>query len=177
MSDTESASRLHAFYSALQGVGFGLVLVFMALVNLDLAHFYVGFTLLPVIGIFFWPLKGSYSWSIFFIFLLGLFHDLASNGPLGVWVLSYLLAFTILGGGVNLKPGLGRNLGGFILVLGLVMGMAFVFGLFSIGQMPNITNLLISALSTILVFPFVYWFRSIFGFARSGTNPLAEGGI
>lgn len=162
MSEQENAYRLNAFSGALQGLVIGIFLVFCALTNLKLGNVHVGFVFLPVAAIFYWPLKASYSLSLVCVFLLGLFHDVASNGPLGVWTLCYIFLFMIMGGGVRTKKNFSKALGGFVLALGFVFLLAFVFGFIALGRWPDLFGLLISVVSSIVVFPLCYWLHSLF---------------
>ncbi|MBL4766199.1 MAG: hypothetical protein JKY94_00495 [Rhodobacteraceae bacterium] len=134
-------------------------MVFAGLISLDINGFYVGFVLLPVLAIYFWPLEASHSWSLVCIFILGFFHDVASNGPFGVWTLSYLILFIVLDGGVSIKHGFRNNFGGYVMTLAFAIGLAYVFGAFALGHAPGMKILLTSVLTAILAFPFVYWIR------------------
>lgn len=163
MSDHEAPNSIRSFSGALQGLGIGFLLVFMALTHLDLGGYHIGFILLPVATIYLWPVHASYSWSLLCIFLLGIFHDLASDGPLGVWAISYLLLFLIMGRGVGRHIAFGQAMGGFALSLLFVAVVSYGFGFVALGASPNIGGMLVSILTALLFFPLLYWVRHLFG--------------
>ncbi len=170
MSDKETAYRLNSFSGGLQGLLIGILLVFASLADINLGGLHVGFVFLPVIAIYFWPPLASYSLSLICVFLLGLLHDVASDGPIGIWTMSYMFLFMIMGGGVRTKQKFSTALGFFTLALGLVFFMSFVFGLFAMGRWPNIASLFVSALATILMFPLFYWLHALFSSTRHETT-------
>ena len=165
----EAPNRLRSFSASLQGLLLGSVLMFFALINLDLGGVRIGFFLVPVIGIYLWPMRASYSWSLLFIFILGFLHDIASTGPMGVWAICYLLLFVIIGGGVNAKIPFQNAFGGFFLSLVFVSIVAYILGYISLGRPPMLSNFVASVLLSLMLFPIFFWLRNLFGHKRSTT--------
>ncbi len=162
MMGEERTNALLAFSFALQGLVLGVVLIFPSILSVDLPGFYFGLTFLPVAAIFYWPSNASYSWSLLAIFLVGLFYDLASAGPLGVWALSFLVLYIVLGGRAVVRSGLAGHFAGFSLCVICVFLLVVLFGRLALGHWPQIFNLLINGLATIAVFPLIYWLRTTF---------------
>jgi len=176
MIGEERTNDLLAFSYALQGLGLGIVLSFFAMLSIDLPGWFFGLTFLPVAAIFCWPEKASYSWSLFAVFVFGLFFDIVSGGPLGVWALSLLVLFIVLGGRAEIRHGLTGHIVGYALCVVFVFVLVLVFGRLSLGHWPQIFGLLINALATIAVFPFLYWLRSMYVTLRAvpGLSGLRE---
>ncbi len=169
MIEKEAANRLQSFSWVLQGLAVGIILIFLALINLDLGRVHIGFMFLPVIAIFFWPVQASYSWSLISIFLLGLFHDIASDGPLGVWMLSYLLLFIIMGGGIGLRLGFRSSFLAFTLSLIFIVLCLYAIGYVSRGHIPDGIGIMLSLGAAVLLFPLVYWLRTLFEKSEYGS--------
>jgi len=166
MSTREDANNLHSFTQAFQGLVFGVLLAYLALINLDFGRMHVSLMFLPVAMIFLWPPKASQAWSLFFVFILGVFFDILTSGPIGVWGLSYLLLFVLFDGGIGQKMGTVLALFSFVFALLLVYAMALVFGRFSMGHWPDMGGLAINAVASFFVFPVIYAIVSLFSDAH-----------
>ena len=177
MSERESANSLVSFSWSLQGLAFGVVLSIMALINLELGRFHVGFIFLPLLALYFWPAKASHSWSLVCIFIMGIFHDIASNGPVGLWALVYLLVFVTLGGGLGVKAGFSKSLFWFSLIqIGVVV---FVYGIGGIvfAQSANLLQLLINAAIVLCVFPLIFWLHIVLGYTSVDDGTSVRGQV
>ena len=162
MSDTESANQIHSFSRAVQGGLWGMVLVFFALISVDLGQARLGFMFLPVAAIFFWPKTASHSWSLVGVFTLGLFYDVVSAGPLGLWALVLLIVFILMGGGAAAKIKFWPAVAGYSLGVAFVFVILLIFGKLTLTASPNAFSLGMNAAGSILIFPIIYWLRSLF---------------
>lgn len=171
MNEQEAPNSIRSLSGALQGLTSGFIVVFLALVHFDLSGHHIGFILFPVAVIYLWPSHASHSWSLFCIFLLGIFHDLASDGPLGIWAVCYLLLFIIMGKGIGRNVTFRRAVSGFGLSLLFVAGLSYGLGFVSLGAPPNIVSLLISVLTALLFFPLLFWLRIVFGGINDSMAP------
>lgn len=171
MIQKESANQLNSISLSLQGLAVGIVLIFPALLSMDLLGGHISLGFLPVAAVYLWPQAASYSWSLPSVFLIGLFYDMASASPIGMWTLAFLILFLVLGGGITHKAGLGRAMGGFSLSVLLCLVVVFIVGRLSLGQWPRINSLLVNAVASIIVFPIIYWIRSLFVATRSLQKP------
>ncbi len=171
MTGEERTNNLLAFSHALQGLALGVVLSFFAMLSMDLPGLVFGLSFLPVAAIFYWPEKASYSWSVFAVFVLGLLYDIVSGGPLGVWTLSLLVLFLVLGGRADIKSGFSGHIVGYALCTVFVFVLVLVFGRLSMGHWPHIAGLLTNVVASIAVFPFLYWVRSLYAMVRSMPEP------
>jgi len=172
MMEEERTNALLAFSYSVQGLGLGALLIFPAMLSVDLPGLHFALSFLPLTAIYFWPSKASYSWSLPAIFIYGLFYDMVSAGPLGIWALAFLILFISLGGGVTIKNGLLYNLLGYAVCVLFVFIFVLVLGRLSTGHWPQFHLLLTNALATIAVFPFLYWVRGLYMMIR-GTPELA----
>ena len=95
--NTETGSNtLTALSIALQAAGFGSIGILLSLLNLNVIGQSANFIFLPLAILFYWPRGSSYVSSLWTIFFLGLLHDLASGGPLGLWTLTLVILFIII---------------------------------------------------------------------------------
>ncbi len=172
MTDQKTVSQTQSFSLALQGFLAGIIIVFLSLLSLDLGILHFGFSFLPVFIIYFWPCAASYTWSLFFIFLLGMYYDIASANPLGIWTLTFLILFMTLDGVPKSKSGLGITIIEFSLCVMFSAIVAFLFGWLSLGRPPQIVTLFGNAVASIVVFPIFYWLRSLFVTIRSPSMSL-----
>ncbi len=169
MSEKETAYRINSFSRALLGFVVGVVLVFFALTNFDFGTLHISLMFLPVGAIFYWPVKSSYSLSLILIFLLGLFQDIVSGSPLGVWTLSYLCLFMVAASIARTKHSFSKGLAGFAVSIGFIFILVYIFGYIALGQWPNISSLLTSAVATLITFPLIFWAHSLFSSLRYET--------
>lgn len=115
--------------------------------------------LFPLIALFVWSVRHPRFVAPWLIFLIGLFQDLLTGGPLGMWALSYLLAFAIAR--LRSTEPSARE---FILLVARFSVMtciaslvAWTAGSLSIGQPADPTSLVTEAVITLIVFPAFCW--------------------
>ena len=161
MTSAESGNQLQSISLAFQGFVVGLILVVFSMISLQVANVQFGLSFLPVAAFLFWPDRASYTWSLFFIFLIGMFHDFVSFGPLGLRTICYLLLFIAMGGGLRMKLNLGAALGGFTLGIGFILTVIMMIGRLFMGYWPSWTNLMTDGLASVMVFPIIFWLLSL----------------
>ena len=160
MSTVEAANTLQAFTKALQGMVLGMILAYAGLLVIDTGAVKFGFVFLPLISIVLWPTRASRSWSMVGVFFIGLFYDLISGGPLGLWALCYLVLFFIIGESIRSGLGFLKSFWWYIFSIGITIGLLFVFGRLFLGIWPRWQELVTDAFASVLVFPLVFWARS-----------------
>lgn len=87
----EARTALPAFARAIAPTVLGILGVLMLIAPLRLFEGGLPTPLFPLIVIFFWSIYGPGFVPSFSTFLIGLFQDLMLGGPLGVWMVVYLL--------------------------------------------------------------------------------------
>jgi len=156
MSAQEDANSLHSFTQAFKGLGLGIVLAYLALVSFDFGRVHISFMFLPLAAVFLWPRNASTAWSLVFVFILGVFFDVITSGPLGVWGLSYLLIFILFDGGVGQSMKGTLAFAGFAFALFLVYCLSLIFGRLAMGHWPDGLSLAVNAAASLAVFPICY---------------------
>ena len=169
MSPKKTVSHVQSISLSFQGLLFGLVLVFLALLSIDIGKVHVGFSFLPLIVIYYWSRAASYTASLICVFLFGLFYDMASANTLGMWALAFLILFMVLDGAPRSRSGLGRAVVEYALIVLFCLIIVLLVGWLSLGKLPQISKLFGNAAASIAVFPIIYWIRSMF-VSVSGTS-------
>ncbi|TGY88277.1 rod shape-determining protein MreD [Marinicauda algicola] len=110
--------------------------------------------LLPLITLFIWAVRRPRYVSPLLIFAVGLLQDLLIGGPMGVWALSYLVAFAIARpreeeGGGELGP---MSLRFAVLTL-IALTLAWGAGSVALGQPAATADLVTEGILTIILFP------------------------
>lgn len=88
--------RVHervAFFGALS---FAIIGALIYAAPLGVARFDAPMPWLPLLPVFFWGLLRPDLLRAVSAFAIGLFQDIVSGGPLGVWALTYLVAFAVI---------------------------------------------------------------------------------
>lgn len=113
----------------------------------------------PLIVLFIWSVRHPTFVPPWLIFMTGLLQDLLTGGPLGLWALSYLVAFTIAR--LRSTEPSARE---FILLVArfsvltvIATIIAWTAGSLSIGQPADPTGLGTEAVITLIVFPALCW--------------------
>jgi cell shape-determining protein MreD len=172
MMQKKTVSQTQSISLSFQGLVIGIVLVFPALLSMDIGGVYFGFNFLPVAVLYYWPRAASHTWSLLSVFLLGVFYDMASANTLGMWTLAFLVVFMVLDSTGNVKTGFGRAMVGFTMSLGLCLVIVLLIGWMSMGQLPQVGTLLLNAVATIAIFPIFYWVHNIFSYVRAPSHTL-----
>lgn len=115
------------------------------------------FAFLPCVGIFLWPKGANSTVSLVSMFVLGLFQDHISFGPIGLWPLIWTTFFLIYrpearSRNYALLAMWGRSVIGIV----IVMGLHFLLGSFVFNQLPDGKIILMSGLTAIALFPAVW---------------------
>jgi len=115
--------------------------------------------LFPLIALFVWSVRYPRFVPPWVIFVVGILQDLLTGGPLGMWAISYLLAFAIAR--LRTTEPSARE---FILLVarsslmtGIATLVAWVAGSLSIGQPADPTSLVTEGVITLIVFPAFCW--------------------
>ncbi|SDM32460.1 rod shape-determining protein MreD [Maricaulis salignorans] len=114
----------------------------------------------PLIAIFLWAGLRPYFMPPILVFSIGLFQDLLTGAPMGVWALAYLVSISALrfrgedGMPRDLPPILARFAG----TLVLAHAIAYAAGSLALGQLADLRPLMIEATATMLMFPLIAHF-------------------
>jgi len=170
MIQKKTVSQVQSISLSLQGLVIGIVLVFPALLSMDIGRVNFGFNFLPIAVIYYWPRAASYTWSLLCVFLLGLFYDMASANTLGMWALAFLVLFMVLDGVPTVKKGFGRTITGFTLSLLFCLVIVLLIGWISMGKLPPVGTLLLNAIASVAIFPIIYWAYNAFNIIRGPSD-------
>ncbi|WP_162143759.1 hypothetical protein [Hellea balneolensis] len=100
--------------------------------------------------------------SILVITLMGLFLDLLSAGPLGLWALIFLAVFGVFRPHMRSKPHSFKSAFTlWIMALFMALTASFFLGWFALGSRPEITALVYQALAALVLFPLIYAIRHL----------------
>lgn len=145
-----------------KGAVFLLFLVFISVLNVNIGGRTIAFIFLPLMGVCLWPRTDKTIQSILVIFLMGLFLDLLSAGPLGLWALIFLTVFGVFRPHMRSKPHNFRS--AFTLwIMALIIAFiaSFLLGWFALGSRPEFTVLVYQALAALVLFPLIYAIRHL----------------
>jgi len=172
VTQKKSVSQTQSISLSFQGLVIGMILVFPAMLSMDIGNAHFGFSFLPVTVLYFWPRAASHTGSLLSVFLLGAFYDMVSANTLGMWALAFLIVFLVLDNAPTVTTGLGRAIVGFILSLGLCFFVVLLVGWILEGQLPQVGTMFLNAVATIMVFPIIYWAYNTFNIVRGSSNVL-----
>ena len=161
MTDTSSLSQLQTISIALQGLAVGSVLVLLSAISFEIFGLSFGLTFIPIVALMYWPQKASRSWSILFVFLLGLLQAIVSFTPLGLWAFCYLVLFIILGGEITFSKKLSAAWGSFFVLIIFIGVILYIVGRMILGQWPPLVPLVTDATASFVVFPLIFWARNL----------------
>ncbi len=115
--------------------------------------------LLPLMVLFIWSVRHPTYVPPWLIFLTGLLQDLLTGGPLGLWALAYLVAFTIAR--LRSTEPSAREfvllVARFSVLTAIATLVAWGAGSLSIGQLADPMSLVAEAVITLIVFPALCW--------------------
>ena len=113
--------------------------------------------LLPLIVLFIWSTIRPYFIPPLVIFAIGIFQDLLTGGPMGIWAFSYLAALTIMR--VRKEDSTTRDLGPlwfrFVATTAIAVSIAWAIGSLAIGGPAAVQPMAIEAAASILMFPLI----------------------
>ena len=157
-----STSQSFADGGEWKGILLMVLLVFISVLNVNIAGRTIGFIFLPLIGVCLWPRTDKVIISIIAIFIFGLLLDLLSAGPLGLWALIFLTVFAISRPHMRLKP---HNFSSafiqWVIFLIFAIIASYLLGWFAMENRPDAAALLFQALAAAILFPLVYGLRHI----------------
>ncbi len=131
------------------------VLLFATPVQLfDMA---VPMPLFPFMVVFYWAMLRPNLMPPLAIFLIGLFQDFLSGGPVGLWALSYLLAAALISTqrGIFAWRGRAALWAGFAIAAILVAAISWLAARLALGTAPSGGALFSETLATIVAFALV----------------------
>lgn len=150
-------SDMQSLSLALQGtIGTG-VLCFFSLVNLHGFGLLLTAIFLPLAGLYLWPYRAHFGWSLFGVWLCGLLQDVLTGGTIGLFGLLYVMIFTLTNPTERqFAPGLLRHMIFFMLLLLPVMLLVWLLSAVALGQFASLLRIGVEALWTLALFPLVY---------------------
>ena len=150
---------------SLQGGAFGIVLLLLANIDVEIIGYSITFLVLPIIAVLLWPRKASMGTSLFLIFLLGLLVDLSSNGPTGLWAFVYLIVFTAFRPDLEQKEPQMRNvwMRYFIVLSVVAVSFLMMIAWFKLGYY-SVSDIILGTLIPCLIFPVIFKLQRFFIF-------------
>jgi len=128
----------------------------------------IPFPMFVLIALFIWSVRRPGFVSAPVLLVVGLFQDLLSGTPLGVWALAYITAFALAG--YKDEEGNGGDVGPlsirFAIVTLIAYAVAWAAGSAAISAYAGVTPLAIEAVLTLGIFPLFAW-----AFARRKERP------
>lgn len=175
MIDETGGNALQTVSIALQTLALGILLVCMSLANVTLGTISISMMFLPAALLFFWPKNSKFAPAIATALIIGLFQDLVSGGPLGLWTLTYTALFIIIDPTVRQsRGGLLSQWSVFVLLMACVALLTFILGRLSMSAAPNIAAMLLNAGAVIIAFPLMFGLRR-FIYQVSGRDDVLRG--
>ena len=159
--DTSSLSEIETISIALRGLLAGTILVIFSSISFHVFGYSFGLSFIPIFVLMYWPLKASRSWSLFFVFLIGLLQSAVGFAPLGLWAFCYLTLFIIMGGEITFSERLIPAWGAFFVCILFVGVILFFIGRLLLAKWPPLMPLATDAMASFLVFPLIFWFRKL----------------
>jgi rod shape-determining protein MreD len=124
---------------------------------LRLGNFTIPMPLFPFMAIYFWSMTRPEYMPYIAVFLIGLFQDLLTGGPVGLWALTYLLSVVFLSTQIEIIAGRGRSVlwAGFVLAVLIVTIFVWIFARIALGPGPAGGRLGAEIMLSVLAYPFV----------------------
>lgn len=145
-----------------KGIALLILLVFLSVLNINVAGQTISFVFLPLVAVCLWPRTDKVIVSIIAIFLLGLLLDLLSAGPLGLWTLIFLAVFGVSRPHMRLRPHtFSSALMQWLFVLVFAFVASYLLGWFALSSRPDIIVLVYQSIAALLLFPLVYGIRHL----------------
>lgn len=146
-----------------------LLCVMVYVAPLRLGHWTIPMPLFPLMAIYFWSMTRPTLMPFVAIFLIGLFQDFLTGGPVGLWALTYLLTMAVLSTQTDIITGRGRSAlwAGFVLTVILATVLVWVFARIALGADPAGGRLGMEMLFTVLTYPLA---GRVFTMVQRATN-------
>ena len=139
-----------------------LILALLSVSSFNAFNTVINFIYLPLIGICIWPRTDKIITSICIIFIFGLFLDIVSSGPLGLWSLIFLINFAVFKPHMRLKPLVfSTAFSSWFLLLFFSSILIYFFVWFSIDFPPRVMPLIIQSAIATCLFPLAYGLRHL----------------
>lgn len=134
-----------------------LLCVMLYVAPLRLGNFTIPMPLFPFMAIYFWSMTRPEYMPYIAVFLIGLFQDLLTGGPVGLWALTYLLSVVFLSTQVEIIAGRGRSVmwAGFVLAILMVTILVWIFARIALGPNPAGGHLVTEMVLSVLAYPLV----------------------
>ncbi len=151
-----------AFTLACQGLLANILLICLSLLHLNFGGVNFGLPLLPLLAIYLWPYRANYIWSIWFVVMAGLFQDILSGGPVGLWVIVNCLLFILLDpSSQRSKRGFKGRWAGFAIFVIFGAILSCFLARIATGHWAELSVLLAYSLITIISFPIAFAIREL----------------
>jgi rod shape-determining protein MreD len=157
MDNSGLLQRLSAVIWAVLPFLLSLLCVMLYVAPLRIGNFTIPMPLFPFMAIYFWSVTRPAFMPYIAIFLIGLFQDVLTGGPVGLWALSYLLTVVIISTQIDVIAGRGRSAlwAGFMLAAVVVMALVWIIARIALGPEPAGGRLGSEMLLSVLVYPLV----------------------
>lgn len=132
-----------------------LLSVMIYVVPLTIGGMTIPMPLLPFMVIYYWSMTRPEFMPAPAIFLTGLFQDVLTGGPVGLWAMVYLLSTAIISTQTEVLAGRGRSAlwAGFALAMVIASGLAWFIARIALGGAPSVGRLGTEMLITLLIYP------------------------
>ncbi|PHS27342.1 MAG: hypothetical protein COA85_05245 [Robiginitomaculum sp.] len=169
MGNSEFFQRLSAVIWAGLPFFLSLLCVMLYVAPLRVGNFTIPMPLFPFMAIYFWSMTRPAFMPYIAIFLIGLFQDVLTGGPVGLWALSYLLTVVMISTQSDVIAGRGRPAlwAGFMLAAVLATALVWIIARIALGPDPAGGRLGAEMLLSVLVYPLVGRF---FALVQRATN-------
>ena len=161
LDSTTNLSR--AYGLALQGAALGFLMVLFASLSIRYSSLNFSFGFLPLIAIYVWPEQASETMSSVLLFVMGIFQDLVTGGPIALHAITYLFCYALLRRAYsNNRLTLRQHTVRFLLWVVIVAGLHGFFGFIAIKGETDLQSLGLQMLTVIVIFPFALAALSVF---------------
>jgi len=146
-----------------------LLCVMLYVAPLRVGNFTIPMPLFPFMAVYFWSMTRPDYMPYVAIFLIGLFQDVLTGGPVGLWALSYLLTVVIVSTQIDVIAGRGRSAlwAGFILAAIVATMLVWTIARIALGPDPAGGRLGSEMLLSVLTYPLV---GRLFALVQRATN-------
>lgn len=169
MNDLDFLQRSRAILWAIAPFLIALFCVMVYAAPFHIGDLTIPMPVLPLMAIYFWTMRNPRLMPPIAIFLIGLFQDFVTGGPVGLWALAYLLSTAIMATQREIFIGRGRTSlwVGFMLAILITTVLVWVIARLSLGAAPFAARLGMEMLITLIFYPAV---GRIFSLVHRATN-------
>ncbi len=157
MGNTAFLQRVTIIAWAVTPFLLALFCVMIYVAPLRIGNLNIPMPLLPFMAIYFWVMTRPQYMPFYAIFLIGLFQDALTGGPMGLWAGSYLLGAAIMSTQAEVIAGRGRSALwlGFLLAAMILFMLVWGAARLSLGPSPSGGRLGLELLITLLAYPII----------------------